>query len=245
MTLSQTKGRTLRTFTVRTDAGKKSTIFIQLTSPTEQTPSSAANRSSASQEVIRILSHPKVHHRIHNSRPPVTVLSNINPVHALPSPFSEIHFNIELPSKPTSSKWTTSLRFHNQNPVSTSSVSHTRHMPCSSHSSWFYHTNKIRRAIKIIKFLAMYFSPFLCSVARLRPNKHPILEHPHPAFLPQCERLSFTSMQNNRQNYSSVYLKLHIFWIANCKTKYSALITSTQAIYWNATKRYGIRRLFV
>jgi hypothetical protein len=25
-------------------------------------------------------------------------------------------------------------------------------------------------------------------------------------FLPQCERLSFIHIQNNRQNYSSVYL---------------------------------------
>jgi hypothetical protein len=30
------------------------------------------------------------------------------------------------------------------------------------------------------------------------------LEHPQPMFLPQCERPSFTPIQNNRQNYSSV-----------------------------------------
>jgi hypothetical protein len=27
-------------------------------------------------------------------------------------------------------------------------------------------------------------------------------------FVPQCERPSFTPIQNNRQNYSSVYLNL-------------------------------------
>jgi hypothetical protein len=32
-----------------------------------------------------------------------------------------------------------------------------------------------------------------------------ILRHPQPALLPQCERPSFTPIQN-RQNYSSVYL---------------------------------------
>jgi hypothetical protein len=36
---------------------------------------------------------------------------------------------------------------------------------------------------------------------------------PQPTFLPQCERPSFTPIQNNRQNYacSSVYLNLCIF----------------------------------
>ena len=42
--------------------------------------------------------------------------------------------------------------------------------------------------------------------ARYSPQ-HPILKHPQPAFLPQCER----PIQNNRQNYSSEYLNLHIF----------------------------------
>jgi len=34
---------------------------------------------------------------------------------------------------------------------------------------------------------------------------------PQPTFLPQCERPSFTPIQNNRQNYSSVYLNIFIF----------------------------------
>jgi len=42
----------------------------------------------------------------------------------------------------------------------------------------------------------------------LDPNillKPPILKHPQPKFVPHCERPSFTSIQNSRQNYSSVY----------------------------------------
>ena len=35
---------------------------------------------------------------------------------------------------------------------------------------------------------------------------HPVLKHPQLTFLPQCERPSFIPIQNNRQNYSSVYL---------------------------------------
>jgi len=45
----------------------------------------------------------------------------------------------------------------------------------------------------------------------LRPKyspQCPILKQPQPTFLPQCEWSSFTPIQNNRENYSSVYLKL-------------------------------------
>ena len=40
-------------------------------------------------------------------------------------------------------------------------------------------------------------------------SQHPIVEHPQPAFLPQCERPSFTPIQRNRQHYSSVCLGVY------------------------------------
>ena len=46
-----------------------------------------------------------------------------------------------------------------------------------------------------------------------RPKYSPqrrILKHPQPTFLPHCERPSFTPIQNNRQNYISVYLNFYI-----------------------------------
>jgi len=38
----------------------------------------------------------------------------------------------------------------------------------------------------------------------------PYSQNPRPTFLPQCDPPSFSPMQNNRKNYSSIYL--YIFW---------------------------------
>jgi hypothetical protein len=52
-------------------------------------------------------------------------------------------------------------------------------------------------------------SPVTSSPVRPKCSpQQPILIHPQPTFLPQCENPSFTPIQNNRQNYSSLYLNL-------------------------------------
>ena len=66
---------------------------------------------------------------------PVPLLVQITPVHAFPSHFLKIHFNIILPSLQGSSKWSISLKHPHQNPVCTYSLPCTCHMSCPSHSS--------------------------------------------------------------------------------------------------------------
>jgi hypothetical protein len=69
----------------------------------EQSLFREAKSSSATQQISRILWNPKVHYRIHNSPPTISILRQIDPAHVL-SHFSEIHFNIILPSTTGSSR---------------------------------------------------------------------------------------------------------------------------------------------
>ena len=77
---------------------------INITKCMEQSPSWAANGSSANHEIPCILRKQKVYSRIHKRPPPVPILRQINPVHHPPFQIFKIHFNVILPSTPKSSK---------------------------------------------------------------------------------------------------------------------------------------------
>ena len=90
----------------------------------QQSPSWEATTSSASQEFPSILLILKVHYSVQKRPLPVHILKQDNPVHAFPSNFIKIHFNIIFPFTPRSPSFSS---LH-QNPVSNSPVSHICHV---------------------------------------------------------------------------------------------------------------------
>jgi hypothetical protein len=186
----------------------------------QQSPSSEANRFSASQEIPRILGNSNVHYRIHKCLLPVPILSQLDTVPP-PLHFLKSHLNIILPTTPRSLKWSFSLRFPHQNPVYASPLPHTHYMPHPSHSSRFYHPNNTGRGVQIIQLLIMPLPPLPCYLVPPTPKyspQHPILRHPQPVFPYQCQWPSFTPIQHERQNYSpEETLQMHYFRILYVK----------------------------
>ena len=104
-------------------------IITYLLTPWSRVLLEKLTASAASQEIPRILWNPKVHHRTHKCPPPVPILSQLHPVPTTPSQFLKIDLNFILPFMSGSPQWSLSLRFPHQNPVHTSPLPHTRHMP--------------------------------------------------------------------------------------------------------------------
>ena len=176
----------------------------------EQSPSWKPNQFSASQEISSILWEPKVHYRIHKCPTPVPIQCQLNSVYTPTSYFLKIHLNIILPlclSLPSGlfppGFSTKTLYMPLLSPICAT---------CPAHQILL---DFITQTIlgEAYRSFSSYWCSFLHSRYLVPPRpkyypQHRILEHRQPAFLPQCERPSFTPIQNKRQNYSSVYLTL-------------------------------------
>jgi len=134
-----------------------------MTNSVEKRPSWEVNRSSAVQEVPRILQNLKVHYRIHNSLTRVPILSQINPIY-VPHPTQTSisifcsHLILGFPIG------LFVFRFSHQNPVNTSPHPSTCYTPHPFHTSWFDHTNNIGWRVGAIKLLFKQSSPLPCVV---------------------------------------------------------------------------------
>jgi hypothetical protein len=110
---------------------------------------------------------------LHNCPPPVSILSQPNPVHIPTYHFLKIHPNIILPPTPGSPQWSLFLKVPYQNLTHASLRPYRRYMPRSSHSSRFYHPHNIGWGVEIMKILIMKFSQFPCFLVPLRSKYSP------------------------------------------------------------------------
>jgi len=86
-------------------------------------PSWELNSHSFSQKIPSLLWDRKFHYRAHKSLPVVAILSQMHPGHTFLYYFLQIHSNIILSSTPSSSNWSLSFRFSDQNIVYISHLS--------------------------------------------------------------------------------------------------------------------------
>ena len=92
---------------IQPGSGAHDTSCLMACLLTPRSPTSEANRCSASQEILSTSCNLKVHYLIHKCLPPVPILSHLDPViHSPISHFLKIHSNILI----VSPKWSSFLQ---------------------------------------------------------------------------------------------------------------------------------------
>ena len=160
-----------------------------------------ANWFAASQEIPRISRNPKVHYRTHKRPPTVSILGHPNPVHIPTYHLLEIHPNIIHPSMPRSPQWSLSIQFPHQDPIH--SLSSPVRATCPTHLILLDFITRTVLGEKYRSFSSSIWTPpfprYLVPPRSKCSSHHHVLKHPQLPFLSQCQRPSFTPIQNNRQ----------------------------------------------
>ena len=183
-----------------------------------QSSSWETNSCSANPEIPSISWCPRVHYSLHNSPPLVQILSQMKPVHALLSYFFRYflilfsHLYLGIPSGIP--------------PSGFPSKTHNIFLFYPIYAIWPTHLILLAFITRII-FGEQYrsLSSTLCSALHSSvtpslsdPNilpQYPILKHPQPTFLPQCDWPSFTPIQTTGK-IIFLYSSTNLYCFCSC-----------------------------
>jgi hypothetical protein len=96
-------------------------------------------------------------------------LTQINPIHTVPSYLCKIHFNIMHPLTSWSSYWSLFFWLSQQSPIFIPTLPRVCYIPCPSHPLSLHYPSYIWRRVQVMK-LIMQFSPASYYFILIRPD---------------------------------------------------------------------------
>ena len=118
----------------------------------------------------------------------------------------KIHPNIIHPSTTRPPQWSLSLRLSHQGPLHP--LSSLTCATCPAHLILLDFITRIILGEELVVMQSLPFPRYLVPPRSKYSPQHHVHEHPQLPFLPRYQRPSFTPIQNNTQNYNSIYLYL-------------------------------------